>query len=73
MARLEDLTRGAQVKGLRPDGPVAILDAKWHGSVCVEVTYKDIPGHPFQREPDFGVTSVNYDLDDLLARAAAPS
>src|SRR5262249_9668655 len=21
---------------------------------------------PFQREPDFGVTSVNYDLDDLL-------
>lgn len=27
---------------------------------------------PFQREPDFGVTSVNYDLDDLLARAEAP-
>lgn len=28
---------------------------------------------PFQREPDFGVTSVNYDLKDLLARGAAPS
>ena len=27
---------------------------------------------PFRREPDFGVTSVNYDLDDLLARAEAP-
>lgn len=27
---------------------------------------------PFQREPDFGVTSVNYDLDDLLARATEP-
>jgi SNF2 family DNA or RNA helicase len=27
---------------------------------------------PFQREPDFGVTSVNYDLDDLLARAQDP-
>ena len=27
---------------------------------------------PFQREPDFGVTSVNYDLADLLARAEAP-
>lgn len=27
---------------------------------------------PFQREPDFGVTSVNYDFDDLLARADAP-
>ena len=28
---------------------------------------------PFRREPDFGVTSVNYDLPELLARAAAPS
>jgi superfamily II DNA or RNA helicase len=28
---------------------------------------------PFQREPDFGVTSVNYDFADLLARAGAPS
>ncbi len=27
---------------------------------------------PFQREPDFGVTSVNYDLAELLARAEAP-
>jgi hypothetical protein len=26
----------------------------------------------FQREPDFGVTSVNYDLGELLARATAP-
>jgi len=28
---------------------------------------------PFQREPDFGVTSVNYDFNDLLARAEAPA
>ena len=28
---------------------------------------------PFQREPDFGVTSVNYDFAELLARAQAPS
>jgi SNF2 family DNA or RNA helicase len=27
---------------------------------------------PFQREPDFGVTSVNYDFADLLARAGTP-
>jgi len=27
---------------------------------------------PFQREPDFGVQSVNYKLDELLARAEAP-
>ncbi|CAG0932500.1 MAG: DUF3883 domain-containing protein [Rhodocyclaceae bacterium] len=28
---------------------------------------------PFTREPDFGVTSVNYDFAELLARAVAPS
>jgi hypothetical protein len=27
---------------------------------------------PFQREPDFGVTSVNYDLNELLERGALP-
>ena len=29
--------------------------------------------HPFQREPDFGVTSVNYDFAKLLVRAEAPA
>ncbi|MHB1543738.1 MAG: helicase-related protein [Gammaproteobacteria bacterium] len=29
--------------------------------------------HPFQREPDFGVTSVNYDFAELLAQAGEPS
>jgi hypothetical protein len=28
---------------------------------------------PFQREPDFGVTSVNYDFAEMLGRAGAPS
>ncbi len=28
---------------------------------------------PFRREPDFGVTSVNYDFADLLSRASDPS
>jgi len=27
---------------------------------------------PCQREPDFGVTSVNYNFTELLARAEAP-
>jgi Protein NO VEIN, C-terminal len=27
---------------------------------------------PFQREPDFGVTSVNYDFPELLERAEQP-
>jgi superfamily II DNA or RNA helicase len=29
--------------------------------------------NPFQREPDFGVTSVNYDLAELLERAEKPA
>ena len=28
---------------------------------------------PFRREPDFGVTSVNYDFAELLARREDPS
>lgn len=28
---------------------------------------------PFTREPDFGVTSVNYNLGDLLARGKEPA
>lgn len=28
---------------------------------------------PFRREPDFGVSSVNYDFPELLAQATAPS
>jgi superfamily II DNA or RNA helicase len=28
---------------------------------------------PFHREPDFGVTSVNYELDSLLAQSQEPS
>ncbi len=43
------------------------------------VEFKDGGGHrahylrrPFQREPDFGVTSVNYHFGELLARAGTP-
>jgi len=28
---------------------------------------------PFRREPDFGVTSVNYDFAELLARGESPA
>ena len=44
------------------------------------VEFLDNGGHrvhyvrqPFKREPDFGVTSVNYDFAELLARAEPPS
>jgi superfamily II DNA or RNA helicase len=44
MARLEDLTRGAVVKGILPEGLVTVVDVKWHGSAVVELTYKDAAG-----------------------------
>ncbi len=63
MARLEDLTRGAQVRGLHPDGPVTVVDVEWHGSACVALTYKDMAGRPHSelifrdREPTLEVVT----------------
>ena len=45
MARLEEVTRGAQVKGIVPDGLVRVVDVQWHGSAVIELTYKDAAGH----------------------------
>jgi superfamily II DNA or RNA helicase len=44
MARLEDLTREASVRGVLPDALVTVVDVKWHGSSVVELTYKDAAG-----------------------------
>ena len=45
MATLEELTRGAAVRGVLPDGLVTVVDTAWYGSGCVELTYKDAAGH----------------------------
>jgi hypothetical protein len=42
-------------------------------SVDGEVATPHYLRQPFHREPDFGVTSVNYDFEELLARAEAPA
>ncbi len=46
MARLEELTRGAHVKGVRNDGPVEVVDVKWFGTAALELTFKDAQGRP---------------------------
>ena len=46
MARLEDLTRGTTVRGIRTDGAIEVLDVKWHGTAAVELTFKDPQGRP---------------------------
>ena len=44
--------------------------------VHVDKTAANTPRYvrrPFQREPDFGVESMNYDLEELLARSEEPA
>jgi superfamily II DNA or RNA helicase len=41
---LEELTRGAAIRGILPDGLVTVVDVKWFGSTAIEITYKDSAG-----------------------------
>jgi superfamily II DNA or RNA helicase len=41
MARLEDLTKGALVRGILADRAVKVVDINWHGSSAVTLTYTD--------------------------------
>ncbi len=41
MARLEDLTKGALVRGVLPDRVVKVVDVAWHGSSVVTLPYVD--------------------------------
>ncbi|MFZ1058144.1 MAG: DEAD/DEAH box helicase, partial [Candidatus Rokuibacteriota bacterium] len=78
MAKLEDLTRGAWVKGVLPDIPVNVIDVKWHGSSVVELTYKDAAGKLGSellyrdREPSLEVAAAgrpwSFDGDGALFR-----
>jgi uncharacterized protein DUF3883 len=68
-ARTITVTKNEILTGLnKPDEFVLAL-------VSVDEDKAQVPVYvrrPFQREPDFGVTSVNYDLADLLVRGEAP-
>lgn len=63
MAQLEDLTRGATIKGILPNQSVTVIDVKWHGSDVVELTYKDAYGQPYtellfrDREPTLEIVT----------------
>ena len=50
MAALEDLTKGAVVRGVSADGPVTVVQAEWHGSgaLTLTYTYTDASGHVAQ-------------------------
>src|SRR5215510_746812 len=78
MAHLEDLTRGASVKGILPDSLVTVVDVKWYGSAVVELTYKDASsrlGNELlyrDREPTLEIASAgrpwSFDADGSLFR-----
>src|SRR5258708_6711604 len=71
MTKLEDLKRGASVKGILPDSLVTVVDVKWYGSAAVELTYKDPAGKPSvvllyrDREPtlEIGETGRPWSFD----------
>src|SRR5947209_10823652 len=44
MARLEELTRGATVKGILPDALITVVDVQWHGDMAITLTYRDAAG-----------------------------
>jgi superfamily II DNA or RNA helicase len=78
MARLEDLTRGAAVKGILPDGLVTVVDVEWHGDVAITLTYRDAAGHLGNeilyrdREPTLEIATAgrpwSFDGDGALLR-----
>lgn len=78
MASLEELTRGASVKGVLPDGLISVIDIKWHGTAALELTYKDASGKPGiellfrDREPQLEIAESgrpwSFDSDGKLFR-----
>ena len=49
MARLEDLTKGALVRGILGDRVVKVVDVTWHGSAAITLTFTDeLTGRPRQ-------------------------
>lgn len=81
MARLEDLTRGASVKGILPDSLVTVVDVKWHGTAVVELVYRDPSGRLGQellfrdREPTIDIVQVgrpwSFDGEGSLLRVVS--
>ncbi|MDR1641318.1 MAG: DUF3883 domain-containing protein [Clostridiales bacterium] len=66
MARLEDLTIGANVVGLSGSSPVSIVAVKWYSDAALEVTFKNAAGQLAAqllfREHEIGLTVTEGNL-----------
>ena len=84
MARLEDLTRGAAVRGILPDGLVTVVDVVWHATgeyAVVTLVYRDAKGSLGEqllyrdREQSLDVVTAgrpwSFDGDGALLRLAS--
>src|SRR5881396_2447565 len=78
MAQLEQLTRGATVKGILPDVLITVVDVQWHGNVAITLTYRDAAGRLGNEilyrdsEPGIEIVTVglpwSFDGDGTLLR-----
>ena len=69
-ARTVTITRNEILTGLNKPDEFVLAVVEVDGDATSTPRYIR---RPFGREPDFGVTSVNYDLNELLAHAADPA
>jgi hypothetical protein len=69
-ARTVTITRNEVLTGLNKPEQYILAIAVIEGERVGRLVYVR---EPFGKEPDFGVTSVNYDLGELLARGSEPA
>ena len=69
-ARTVTITKNEILTGLNKPDDFFLALVEVGGDAAAEPRYVR---RPFGREPDFGVTSVNYDLGELMTRAEVPS
>ena len=46
MTKLENITKGTYLNGVIPNQMVEVIDAIWHGTDVIEITFKDSLGNP---------------------------
>jgi SNF2 family DNA or RNA helicase len=46
MTKLENITKGTYLSGVMPNQTVEVIDAVWHGTDVIEITFKDGLGNP---------------------------
>ena len=80
-ARLEELTPGARVSGIVPGAAIEVVQAQWHGTAALTLTYRTDDGRVGEQlvyrdmEPGLGVEGASrlfdFGADPALFRLAA--